>query len=362
MPGSLTRRALPAAAAFLLSSAGALAAEVFVAGPRLDLLRLKPIAAQWEADSGHQVVWLADDGDAADLVVAGLAEARALAREGLTGNIALPEEEGRWVPPPLARGTLDSGGSLIALPVRIPLPTLRGNSEVLARSGAGLPAEPSWQEVLDIAGQAVDPVGNVHGLCVTGQAHAAVVRSFMADAGLMWLDGESGGPYAGAGWREQSLRYARAMAQSGPPNASHLTAAESAGLLSRGKCAMWLARPGDPVSSGEQVAAVPGATAFAVESMTVIGVAAGTDRRSLATSLAWWLSEMSLEEQAAEGAPWAASAWEQPGSSEVVTGPDSVPLDWKAVDQAGEDSLRRLVDGLLPAGEALGEAAAALAD
>ncbi len=359
MPGRPTRRALAAAAAHLLFSAGALAAEVFVAGPRLELLRLKPVAAQWEADSGHQVVWLADDGDAADLVVVGIAEARALAHEGLAGSISHPADDGQWVPPPLARGTLESGAGLVALPVRIPLPTLRGKADVLARSGAELPPEPSWQDVIDIASRAADPVGNVHGLCITGQKHASVVRSLMSDAGLSWLDGETGGPYAGDGWREQTLRYARAMAESGPPNASHLTAAESAGLLSRGKCAIWMARPGDPASSGEQAAPVPGAAAFASSGMIVVGVNAESQRRELATSLAWWLSEKSLESEAGESVPAESAAWSQPGSAEVFTGSGSAPLDWKEADLAGEESLRMLVDGLLPAEEALAAAAAA---
>ena len=355
-------------AASLLQS-GAFPADVFVSGPPSALAPLREIAKAWEADTGNEIVWLSGQGAAAaaDLIVTDVSMARTLLSDGVLTPIASRTDEGAWIPPPLLHNTLVLGqegtGRFLALPVRVNLPTLRARGETLSRAGESLPSSPSWQVVFDLAYRVGDPVGNIHGLCAANFGSAILIRSLLSDEGSSWLGGSGGVPYSGPEWAKQAGRLARAMARFGPPNAMSLTRAEMTELLGEGKCALWLAYPGDPVAVGEQVASVPGAAAFASYDVEVIGLVAESQRPWISHSLAWWLSENAIGRHAAEGLAEEVEALSQPGSAESYkSSRSSVPQDWRTVDLAGEEPLRELNDGLVTVTEALAKAVAALAD
>ena len=362
------RKLLVVCLAASLLQAAAFPADVFVSGSPAALAPLREIAQAWEADTGNEIVWLSGQGAvaAADLIVTDVSMARVLLSEGVLTPIAAQTDQDAWSPPPLLHNTLAVGkegeGRFLALPVMVNLPTLRARGETLSRAGESLPSSPSWQGVFDLASRAVDPVGNVHGLCAANFGSAILVRSLLSDEGASWLGGSNGVPYSGPDWAKQAGRLARAMARFGPPNAMSLTRAEMTELLGEGKCAIWLASPGDPVAVGEQVASVPGAAAFASYDLTVIGLVADSQRAWISHSLAWWLSENAIGRHAAEGLSEEVAALGQPGSDESYKASRSlVPQDWRTVDLAGEEPLRELNDGLVTVTEALAKAVAALA-
>ena len=345
----------------------AMAAEIFLAGTPKDHTNIREFVSSWQEETGNSVIWLygIEAGDVADLYITNIAAARSMHAAGELVPVTLHVDPETWLPPPLLHETLGLHGSnhLIALPVAPGIPTLRADTELLAKAGASLPTAPGWNEIFDLASRAADPIGNVYGLCVAGFFHATMIRSMMSDEGAIWLDG--GEPYLGDPWVEPARRYARSMASFGPPNAADLEKKELRQLVSEQRCAIWLKDENDPIKEGEQITGVPGASAFASYGMRVVGVAEKSGRRALAKSLAWWISENAVKKITSDPAQGKtlALALQQPGSHEVyATGRPSYPLSWLYVDEVAQDAFREMVHGLVPAADAIDKAADALTE
>ncbi|MBF2735936.1 MAG: hypothetical protein ISN26_07735 [Betaproteobacteria bacterium AqS2] len=345
-----SRRGLAALAAFavLLAAAGeAGAAGLVVTAPAAEIPALRERAAAWEQDSGERLTWLAADSEhaegSADVAIVSLAAAAALGR---AGSLRLQPAAAIELPPLLADAVAAGAGTRIGLPLRVELPAVSVDPVLLARAELPAPADADWESVFALARRLANPVGEVHGLCATGIPHATLLRALLHDAGESWAE-----PYATAAWRTQAARYAKILAQAAPPNAASLSAIEFEALLASRRCAVWLGAAAHIVPGARRLP-LPGAAAYANGRMLVAVQLAEPARPAAGAAFVQWLAEELL----ASADSLALATFEQPGSREW---PDEGWL-WEEVDAAGEEPLRRHVDGLLPLDEALAEAAAAL--
>lgn len=346
--------------------AAAVAAELVVVPLELaaeQVASLRQLAAAWERETGNQLLWadvalaaeeeqLDEAGQAAAIADVYLAETALVAKLAAAGAVAPLEPPVPGLAPLYAGMVARPDGSWLGAPLAERPPLLHYDAKLLARSGATeLPAAASWDEIFALAAAAADPVGEVHGLCASGWRHATLLRALLAEAGASWL-GPQDLPYAGSTWENQAQRYARELARVGPPNAASLDAIELSALLAQGRCALWLLPPG--ASDAAPALAVPGASALVSTSLVLAAVAAASEQAPLAASFARWLAAARLGLLPGPAEPAIQATLAQPGRAELPAGGG-----WAAHDAAGEEALRRLVDGLVPAATALSEARAA---
>lgn len=328
----------------------AAAANLVVVAPAAELPGLQQRAQAWEADTGHWLTWLPDESDhaaAADVLIVSLAEAEQRARAG-----ELRQVDRTAMPPLLAEAACDSE-TCMGVPLRAGLLAINIDARLLAQAELELPDAVDWDGLFALARRLANPIGNVHGLCLTGQRHAMLIRALLHDAGKSWL-AERGTPFAAPAWREQGVRYARELAQAAPPNVASLSPIEVDALLSAGRCAMWIAPPA-PVAPHVAPLPLPGVAAYANNHMQVAVLLAATEQPAVALEFAQWLAT-SMRPGAGS---WEAAALAQPGTRDWHRrGGEIVP--WARVDDAAENALRQHIDGLLSLEDALDAASAAL--
>ena len=337
------------------------AAELIIAqlgqqGLQVDALR--ELSRVWEADTGHQLVWLTETDeegdevldDIADVYIAPYAKARELAQADKLTELAPPIFESA----PLLVDMVADGrtGNWLGAPLANFLPVIHYDQAHLAASGiAEVPPSPSWGQVFTMAASAADPVGEIHGFCASGWLHGTLIRSLLSDAKLAWLDPETGRPFAGASWHAQAQIYIRQLARSGPPNAASLTALELIDLFSKRRCALWLSPPG--AVAGAPAMATPGSSAFASVDLLIAAVAKDSEQALLARGFTRWLATRKLEqlrESRQPRGPMDAMLMQQ-GSAQLPG-----QASWAQVDLRAQEALRKMVDGLVPVADALLEA------
>ena len=346
-------------------------AELVVVGFSADTTGLQREASSWETATGNRLIWLAPEsssGAAADVLVLPAHEAlekiasgeAMVLRARATGEQSEEQAEPEPVllPAPLlgagfARQEKQEKQAWGALPLPVELPLLLVNRQRLAERSLRVPDDAHWTDILRLAEQLSDPIGNVHGLCVSPQyRHAVVLRAMLSDAQIPWLDTANGEPFAGSGWLAVAESYARTMARAGPPNAARLSEAEFAQLRKDDLCAMWLA-PWDEDALGTEVVAVPvpGAAAFVAPLQHVLLVAAESARATVAADFVWSVTAnlQAKMTDSAERTPAALAAMlRQPGAAATQLG-----QAWDDWDHRAQPALTELIDGLLPAEAAL---------
>ena len=332
------------------------ATDVLVAGTRVDLAGLRAYATAWERATGHRISWLDDTEElvleTADILVVPWAQARALADQG--SIMVLDAAPAAQLPPLLTTTAVLPDGQLMGLPLPVALPSLYVKQERLQQAGLGVPQLADWSDVFELATLLADPIGDVYGLCMTGYLHATIIRAMLAAAGEPWLNPDDGLPYSGSAWLARTADYAQQLARNGPPNSASLTYQEFTDLRARDKCATWLTAPESSVAPvGVVTVAVPGATAFATVNQLVLVVPMSSVRAAIAIELAHAIAQAAVAAQLARSPAWE-QMYLQTGSAEYLRlGTDHEGNGWLAVDRAGEQSLRRLIDGLEPVASVL---------
>lgn len=338
-------------ACLLLAAAeAAAAANLVVVAPAAELPGLQQRAQAWEADSGHWLTWLPDESDhaaTADVRIVSLAAAEQLARAG-----QLRQVDRNGLPPLLADAACDEE-TCMGVPLRAGLLAINIDMRLLDQAELELPDAVDWDGLFALARRLANPIGNVHGLCLTGQRHAMLIRALLHDAGASWLAAR-GAPFAASAWREQGVRYARELAQAAPPNVASLSPIEVDALLGAGRCAMWIASSG-PAAPHVARLPLPGVAAHANNHMQVAVLLAATEQPAVALEFAQWLA---ASMRPAAGS-WEAAALAQSGARDWYRSGGAI-VPWARLDDVAEDALRQHIDGLLSLEDALDAASAAL--
>ena len=144
--------------------------------------------------------------------------------------------------PPL-RSALSVSGKLYALPFYAESQMTLYRTDVLAKAGLTMPAQPTWQQVADIADKVNDPAHGMYGICLRGKAGwgenmgqiTAVVNSY----GGRWFDMAWKPQLTSPEWEKGASFYVDLLRRDGPPGAVSNGYNETLALFAAGKCAIW---------------------------------------------------------------------------------------------------------------------------
>ncbi len=343
-------------------------AELIVAGTYADTFAMRRVASGWENATGHRLTWLdsTTSDTSADIYLLAAHEARKKisAGEALVIRDRTEDDQRRLAPLLTAGFARDLPQEWDAMPLATDLPLMALDLRRLEARGLRIPdGNMRWPEIIQLAAQLTDPIGNVHGLCIAPQfQHATLLRAMLSDADLPWLDATSGEPFSGDNWQMVAENYARFIAQVGPANAAWFSEADFARLRKAKRCAMWLIpwRQAEE-DSATLVMAVPGAAAFVAKSQRVLVLSASSPSAA-AVDFAWWTASAQFTDLAdnvgvrllppqpvigsKEGA--LSAMFQQQGPR-----PPQLDLNWDDLDHRAQPPLNDLINGLIPADEAL---------
>ncbi len=178
-----------------------------------------------------------------DIVTVGVYEVPMWAKRGWLAPLSVPASyDIEDVLPPL-RAALSLKDKLYALPFYAESEMTLYRSDVLQKAGLTMPAEPTWQQLADIADKVNDPAHGLYGICLRGKAGwgenigqiTPVVNSF----GGRWFDMAWHPQLTSQEWKQGASFYVDLLRRDGPPGAVSNGYNETLALFAAGKCAIW---------------------------------------------------------------------------------------------------------------------------
>jgi len=145
---------------------------------------------------------------------------------------------------PKVREAASHAGQLYAAPFYAEGSMLMYRTDLLAKAGLHMPAQPSWQFVADAARRMTDAAAGIYGICLRGKAgwgENIALLSAMGNAfGARWFDEQWRPQFDHPEWKAALQSYVDVMKQSGPPGAASNGFNENLALFNAGKCALWV--------------------------------------------------------------------------------------------------------------------------
>lgn len=145
---------------------------------------------------------------------------------------------------PKIRDAVSHDGKLYAAPFYGEGSMLMYRTDLLAKAGLSMPAQPSWDFVIDAAHKTTDPAAGVYGICLRGKAgwgeNMAFLSAMANSFGARWFDPQWRPQFDTPQWKDTLQTYVDLMRSAGPPGAASNGFNENLALFNAGKCAMWV--------------------------------------------------------------------------------------------------------------------------
>lgn len=180
-----------------------------------------------------------------DLMTIGAYEAPIWARKGwlapLTGLPAGYQEQDLIKP---VREGLSLDGQLYALPFYAESSMTYYRKDLFQQKNLQMPAQPSWQQIAELAAKLHEPEKGVYGLCLRGRAgwgENMAILTTMANAwGGRWFDQQWQPQLSSPEWKKAVNFYVEVLRKYGPPGVSSNGFNENLVLFANGKCGIWV--------------------------------------------------------------------------------------------------------------------------
>jgi len=142
------------------------------------------------------------------------------------------------------RDGLSFDGKLFALPFNAESSMTYYRTDLFAAKGLVMPAEPTYNQISDLADKLTDRANGVYGICLRGKAgwgeNMAFVSTLVNTYGGRWFDEIWHPTIDSPEWKNAITLYTDLLKKDGPPGASSNGFNENLSLMSSGKCAIWI--------------------------------------------------------------------------------------------------------------------------
>ena len=145
---------------------------------------------------------------------------------------------------PAIREAVTVDGHLYAAPFYGEGSMMMYRTDLFARAGLTMPAQPSWTFVVDAAKKLTDRAAGIFGICLRGKAgwgeNMALIDAMANSSGARWFDTNWQPQFDTPEWKKTLQTYVDLLKTSGPPGAASNGFNENLALFNAGKCAMWI--------------------------------------------------------------------------------------------------------------------------
>lgn len=145
---------------------------------------------------------------------------------------------------PTIREGLSVNGQLLAAPFYGESSMLMFRTDLLEKAGKRLPAQPTWDEVRELAAALHNPDNGVYGICLRGKPgwgdNMALLGTMVNTFGGQWFDMNWQPQIDSAPWHRAISFYVDLMQKYGPPDATANSYNETLALFAAGHCGMWV--------------------------------------------------------------------------------------------------------------------------
>jgi sorbitol/mannitol transport system substrate-binding protein len=141
------------------------------------------------------------------------------------------------------RDALSAGGKLYAVPFYGESSFLMYRKDLLAAKGLTMPANPTWQQVADIAQKLNDPADGVAGICLRGKTgwgeNLGPLDTVVNTFGGQWFNMQWQPQLTAAPFEQAVSFYVNLLKTAGEPGAADDSFNECLNTMEQGKAAMW---------------------------------------------------------------------------------------------------------------------------
>jgi sorbitol/mannitol transport system substrate-binding protein len=145
---------------------------------------------------------------------------------------------------PGVRKGLSVEGKLYAAPFYGESSMTLARADLLKAAGLSLPAQPTWDQIRNMAAKLHDPAHGVSGICLRGKAgwgeNMTLITPMANSFGGQWFDMDWRPQLNSAPWKAAVGLYAELLRNWGPKGAVANGYNENLALFSAGKCALWV--------------------------------------------------------------------------------------------------------------------------
>jgi len=145
---------------------------------------------------------------------------------------------------PKIRDAVSVDGKLYAAPFYGESSMIMYRTDLFQTAGLAMPAQPSWDFIIDAAKNLTDKSAGVYGICLRGKAgwgeNMAFLTAMANSFGARWFDEKWEPQFNTPEWKKTLTTYVDLMKEAGPPGASSNGFNENLALFNAGKCGMWI--------------------------------------------------------------------------------------------------------------------------
>ncbi|ACB97336.1 ABC transporter substrate-binding protein [Beijerinckia indica] len=145
---------------------------------------------------------------------------------------------------PSIREAVSSGGKLYASPFYGESAMVMYRTDLFAKVGLTMPADPTWDFIAEAARKITDKNASVYGICLRGKAgwgeNMAFLTALANSMGGRWFDEQWKPQFDQPEWKNAVDYYVKLMKDAGPPGASSNGFNENLALFQTGKCGIWI--------------------------------------------------------------------------------------------------------------------------
>lgn len=145
---------------------------------------------------------------------------------------------------PAIRDGLSLNNKLYAAPFYAESSMVMYRTDLMAKAGLTMPANPTWSFIRKAAKAMNDKAQGIYGICLRGKAgwgeNIALITAMSNSFGARWYDENWKPQFNTQQWQDTLQYYVDVMAESGPPGASANGFNENLALFQTGKCGIWI--------------------------------------------------------------------------------------------------------------------------
>ena len=142
------------------------------------------------------------------------------------------------------RNSLSADGTLYAVPFYAESSFTFYRTDLFEAAGLEMPAQPTYEQIVEFAAALHDPGNEVYGICLRGKPgwgeNMAFVSTLVNTFGGRWFDMDWNPQIDSPEWQEAITFYVDLLNNYGPPGASTNGHNENRALFASGNCAMWV--------------------------------------------------------------------------------------------------------------------------
>ena len=246
----------------VLAASGVVRAETITIATvnNSDMIIMQRLSTQFEQATGHELNWvvleenvlrqrvttdIATGGGQFDIITIGAYETPIWGAQDwlVTLDDLGAEYDYDDIFPPV-RNSLSANGALYAVPFYAESSFTFYRTDLFEQAGLEMPAQPTYDQVMEFAAKLHDPDNDQYGICLRGKPgwgeNMAFVGTLVNTFGGRWFDESWQPQLESAEWKAAVSFYVDLMNQYGPPGASSNGHNENRALFASGNCAMWI--------------------------------------------------------------------------------------------------------------------------